>query len=215
MPQTKRHYSNNQTKKKRKKKKKNARIIFIRKLLLSLGLLLSIVLIFLGIYQIYNALAGGTSSDFTVTTITVGRKGNISETIIEEFNPGFYDEASLRTDIENRVAASEGRISMKDLDFDDGQAWLELEYESDDDVAAFNDEVFYADTIDNLLSQGVSFDSGAIKAGGSHAVIVSEPLDILCPKKILYTGGSVTIDPENPKLAHCTTEEGNIAFVIY
>ena len=82
-------------------------------------------------------------------------------------------------------------------------------------MAKFNDEVFYADTIDELLSQGVTFDSEAIRAGGTHAVIVSEAMDIRCPKKIIYAGKNVAIDEKDPKLAHCSAQEGEIGFVIY
>ncbi len=204
---------NKKPKKKRKRRSRNkviaARLIFV------FLLLVLIALIVIGLMKGVAALSDNISSDDDVTTVTVLRNGTIKETIIEEFNPGYYDEDSLEDEIKKKAEASDGGVEAEDFSLDDGVATLKLKYATDDDMAAFNDEVFYADTIDNLLSQGVTFDSEAIKAGGTHAVIVSEAMDIRCPKKILYTGGNVTIDDDDPKLAHCTAADGDLGFVIY
>ena len=213
MPQANNSY--NRSRRKKKRKRRNRAKVYIARFIFGLCVLGILVFLFWGAYKVYAIITDGMSKNYEVTTVTVARNGSIKETIIEEFNPGFYDEASLKADVESKISASGGKVEYEGLDFSNGVATLKLEYETDDDMAAFNDEIFYADTIDNLVSQGVSFDSAAIKTGGTHAVIVSEPLDIRCPKKILYTGGAVTIDEDNEKLAHCTTEDGSIAFVIY
>ncbi len=202
---------NRKRKKKRKSRNKGiaARLIFV-------GIILVlIVLLFVGLTKLLASLSENIISDAEVTTVTVLRNGKIKQTIVEDFNPGFYDEGSLEDEIEKRIEASDGRVESEGFSLSDGVAKLDLKYDSDDDMAVFNDQVFYADTIDNLLDQGVSFDSEAIKAGGSHAVIVSETMDVRCPKKIIYTGGTVEIDEKDPKLAHCTVESGDLAFVIY
>lgn len=207
--------TNYNRKKRRKKRKRSRNKVIAARLFLVFCLLVLFVLIVIGLMKLIAPFSENFTSDADVTTVTVLRNGSIKETIIEEFNPGFYDEDSLEDEIKQKVEASDGGVESEGFSLDDGVATLKLKYKSDDDMASFNDEVFYADTIDNLLDQGVSFDSDAIKAGGTHAVIVSETCDIVCPKKILYTGGGITIDDENPKLAHCTVSEGDIAFVIY
>lgn len=212
MAQTNNSY--NRSRRKKKRKKKYGRVILAR-VIFMLSVLAVIALVAAGIYKLYGLVTDNIKKEAKVTTVTIARNGTISETIIEEFNPGFYDEESLRSDIDSRISASGGGVELLGLSFSGGEATLDLKYGSDDDMAAFNDEIFYADAIDDLMSQGVSFDSDAVKAGGSHAVIVSEPMDIRCPKKILYAGGQVTIDMDDQKLAHCTTEDGTIAFVIY
>lgn len=204
----------NRGRKKKRKRKSRNKVIAARLIFVSILLILFVLLV-IGFLKIVAAVGENITTDVDVTTVTVMKNGTIKETIIEEFNPGFYDEDSLEKEIEKRVKASGGGVEEEDFSVDDGVVTLKLKYGSDDDMAEFNDVVFYADKIDELLSQGVSFDSGAIKAGGTHAVIVSEPMDIRCPKKIIYTGGSMTIDEDDPKLAHCSTPEGDIAFVIY
>lgn len=208
--------SNSYNRRKRRKKRKRSRNkVIAARLIFVICLLVLVALIIIGIMKVLAAFSENITTDADVTTVTVLRNGSIKETIVEDFNPGFYDEDSLEDEIKRKVEASDGGVESEGFSLDDGVATLRLKYKTDDDMASFNDEVFYADTIDNLLDQGVSFDSGAIKAGGSHAVIVSESMDIRCPKKILYTGGAVAIDEEDPKLAHCTASDGDIAFVIY
>ena len=199
----------------RKKGRKKKNLVFLVRFLFALAILAAAAGILFGVYKLYGYFSENISPEVKVTTVTVARNGKIKETIIEEFNPGFYDESSLKSDVESRIKASDGRVRNEGLDFDNGVATLKLEYDSGSDLAEFNDVVFYSDTIDNLVSQGITFDSGAIKSGGTHAVIVSDTMDVKVPKKILYTGGAMTIDEKDPKLAHCTADEGDIAFVIY
>ncbi len=200
---------------KKKRRRKTKTTVFVARFLFVSIILLFLVLIGIGVHKIITVIGENVVSDDEVTTVTVTRKGEIRQTIIEEFDPSVYDEESLEADIKQRIRDSGGKVESEGLDFSDGVATLKLKYKDDDAMAAFNDEVFYADTMDNLTSQGVSFESGAVKSGGSRAVIVSESMDIRCPKKIVYTGGDVVIDEDDQKLAHCTTAEGNIAFVIY
>lgn len=197
----------------KKRKKDRGRVIAVRTILVLVIIAAIAVLGFIG-YKLFGLIADMSGGDVTVTTVTVSNKGRISQTIVEEFNPGFYDEASLKADIEEKIKASDG-VESEGLEIEDGVAVLRLRYDSDDAMAAFNDEVFYADTMDALKKQGVTFGADAILAGGDHAVIVSEAMDIKCPKKILHAEGDITIDPDNEKLAHCTAQSGDVAFVIY
>ena len=197
----------------KKRKKDRGRVIAVRTILVLVIIAALAVLGFIG-YKLFGLIADMSGGDVTVTTVTVSNKGRISQTIVEEFNPGFYDEASLKADIEEKINASDG-VESDGLEIEDGVAVLRLKYDSDDAMAAFNGEVFYADTMDALKKQGVTFGADAILAGGDHAVIVSEAMDIKCPKKILYAEGDITIDPDNEKLAHCTVQSGDVAFVVY
>ncbi len=199
---------------KKKKKKKKARVLFAR-FIFALLILLLITAIGFGAYKVYSVLSSGFDDDVSTTTIVVSKGGEIRQTIIEEFNPGFYDAASLKTDVEEKIAASNGHVKSEGLDVEGGMATLKLIYDSDEDMATFNDQVFYSDTIENLLSRGVRFDSRALDCGGKYAVIVSDKTDIRCPKKILYTDGAMAVDEDDPKLAHCSVREGDIAFLIY
>ena len=208
--------NNSYSRGKRRKKKRKSRNKVIAARLIFVGIILVLIaLLIIGLTKILASFSENIITDTDVSTVTVLRNGKIKQTIVEDFNPGFYDEKSLEDEIESRIEASDGKVESEGFEISDGVAKLRLKYDSDEDMAAFNDQVFYADTIDALLEEGVSFDSNAIKAGGSHAVIVSETMDVRCPKKILYTGGTVTIDEDDPKLAHCTADDGQLAFVIY
>ena len=206
--------SYNRSRKKKRKRKNRNRVIAAR-LTFLISLVVLVALLFIGVTKIIASVSDNIVSDADVSTVAVQKNGSIKQTIIEEFDPGVYDEASLEAEIKERVEASDGGVEYEGFSLDDNVATLRLKFKTDEDLAAFHDQVFYADTIDSLLSQGVSFDSGAVKAGGSHAVIVSESMDVRCPRKILYTGGNVTVDEDDGKLAHCTAENGELAFVIY
>lgn len=208
--------NNSYSRGKRRKKKRKSRNKVIAARLIFVGIILVLIaLLIIGLTKILASFSENIITDTDVSTVTVLRNGKIKQTIVEDFNPGFYDEKSLEDEIESRIEASDGKVESEGFEISDGVATLRLKYDSDEAMAAFNDQVFYADTIDALLEEGISFDSNAIKAGGSHAVIVSETMDVRCPKKILYTGGTVTIDEDDPKLAHCTADDGQLAFVIY
>ena len=198
---------------KKKRKRDRGRLIAVRLILILVAVAAIAVTGFIG-YKRYGLISDMSGGDVTVTTVKVSNSGKISQTIVEEFDPGFYDEEGLRADIEEKIKASDG-VDSDGLEIEDGVAVLRLKYDSDDAMAAFNDEVFYADTMDALKKQGVTFGADAILAGGGHAVIVSEAMDIKCPKRILYAEGDITIDPDNEKLAHCTVQSGDVAFVVY
>ncbi len=203
------------TRQKRKRKRRSRNKVIAARLIFVTIILVLLVLLVVGAMKIVSAFSDNITGNDEVSTVTVLRNGSIKQTIIEEFDTGEYDEESLEKEIEKRVEASDGGVESEGFELDDGVATLRLKYKSDDDMAKFNDEVFYADTIDELLSQGVTFDSEAIRAGGTHAVIVSEAMDIRCPRKIIYAGENVAIDEKDPKLAHCSAQEGEIGFVIY
>ena len=204
-----------QANRRRKKKRKNRNKVIAARSIFAAVIILAAVLLIFGGYKLYGVISDALNDDVSVTTVTVTGRGAVKQTIVEQFDPGMYDEDSLRKDIETKVKDAGSEVSAEELDIEDGKAVLKMKYDSDDAMAAFNEEVFYADTIDALKKQGVTFDSAAEAAGGSHAVIVSETMDIRCPKKILYTDGDVSIDSENENLAHCTTEGGALALVIY
>lgn len=202
----------NRRKKKRRKNRNKviaARTIFVLVVILAVGLLI------FGGYKVYSFLSDAINDDVEVTTVTVSNRGVIKQTIVEEFDTGTYDEESLKKDIDAKVSEAGGEVSAEELEVEDGKAVLKMKYDSDDAMSAFNEEVFFADTIDALKKQGVTFDSAAEAAGGSHAVIVSETMDVRCPKKILYADGEISIDSEDEKLAHCNAKEGNLALLIY
>jgi hypothetical protein len=204
-----------QGKRRKKKRRKNRNKVIAARITFLLVLILTVGLLVFGGYKLYSLLADAINDDVSVTTVTVSNRGVIRQTIVEEFNTGTYDEESLKKDIDTKVSEAGGEVSAEELEVEDGRAVLKMKYDSDDAMSAFNEEVFYADTIDALKKQGVTFDSAAEAAGGSHAVIVSEAMDIRCPKKILYADGEISIDSKDEKLAHCTTQEGNLALLIY
>ena len=186
-----------------------ARFIF------ALAVLLILTALVFGAYKLAGFISETMNKEVEVTTVTVTKSGNIKQTIIEDFDKSLYDESALKKDIEDKAKASGGGVEVEDFVAEDGKVTVKLKYKSDDDMASFNDEVFYADTVDALIKEGVSFDSDAIKSGAKHAVIVSESMDIRCPQKIQYADGAMKIDDKDPKLAHCSVEDGQIAFVLY
>ena len=87
-----------------------------------------------------------------VTSISIKKDGSISSKIVEDFAQSYYDVDGLKSMIETSIAEykaqnSEAQVSLKKCEAAQGVIEVIMEFGSDRDYAGFNDEDFFAGTI--------------------------------------------------------------------
>ena len=152
--------------------------------------------------------------EVSVTTVTVNKDGSIDETLVEDFDESLYDENGLMSMINEELSRYGKSVKFVDLETDSGKARLSLSFENDTALSNFNGTVFYADTIDSLKERGVVLPGDALMAGGDRAVVLSESMDVVLPRKVKYASSNVTVDGKK-KSASATVTDGTNAVIVY
>jgi hypothetical protein len=154
----------------------------------------------------------GKIEDSTETTVTVDKKGVVTEALVEEFSSEDYDKTELEagvkelTDTYNREAGKT-QVTLKKTEVKDDTAKLLIEYQSDDAYRAFNQVDFFAGTVreaqqekyefagDFIEPDGKDVSSGAVpdNCQDAQVIIVREPLSVLVPGKILYVSKNMEV----------------------
>lgn len=185
-----------------------------------------------------------TDDDFdgaAMTTISVKKDGSISSKIVEDFGASYYDAEALKSMIETEIAdykAADGtaQITLRSCEVEAGKTNVLMEFNDHDTYAGYNDERFFAGTVQgadqagfdlNVTLNSVSGGAGITKAdllgmGDSHIVILevvrpdevtrseeiqeAQTIRVNCYDEILYVGEGVT--PVGKKSADVTLPEG-------
>lgn len=146
------------------------------------------------------------------STVTVDKKGIVTEILIEDFSSEEYQEDELKKSIEELVStynkqAGEEEVTLKKMQVKDGNASVLMQYSTDDAYRAFNQVDFFAGTVAQARKEGYAF-AGAFTDAKGQAVsqgtipaecqdqsvmIIREPLAVLVPGKILYVSKNMKI----------------------
>lgn len=165
-----------------------------------------------------------------ISSVSVKKDGSISSRIIEDFAQSYYDTDGLKAMIETSIAEykaqnSQAQISLQKCEEKQGVIEVLMEFGSDRDYAGFNDEDFFAGTIQaanqagydlNVTLQAISDKAektsiskpDLLGMGDHHIVIFAAPetengeeaeaIRINCFDEILYVGEGVTaVDKKN------------------
>lgn len=146
------------------------------------------------------------------STVTVDKKGIVTEILIEDFSSEEYQEDELKKSIEELVStynkqAGEEEVTLKKMQVKDGNASVLMQYSTDDAYRAFNQVDFFAGTVEQARKEGYAFagaftdakgqavSQGTIPAEcqGQSVMIIREPLAVLVPGKILYVSKNMKI----------------------
>lgn len=171
----------------------------------------------------------------TTSSVTVNKDGSISCSIIEDFVENYYDEEGLKTMIETSISEYKAenvtaKVDLKSCKAKDGVVKVLMEYGDYQTYAGFNQEEFFAGTIQaanmagfdlNVSLRAVSDKSGnttiskpeLLGMGDNHIVILgssgqqeAEQIRVDCFDEILYVGDSVAA--VGKKSADVTLSEG-------
>ncbi|MDE6917092.1 MAG: hypothetical protein K2P39_09900, partial [Lachnospiraceae bacterium] len=153
----------------------------------------------------------------TTSSVIVNKDGSISCSIIEDFVENYYDEEGLKTMIETSISEYKAenvtaKVDLKSCKAKDGVVKVLMEYGDYQTYAGFNQEEFFAGTIQaanmagfdlNVSLRAVSDKSGnttiskpeLLGMGDNHIVILgssgqqeAEQIRVDCFDEILYVG---------------------------
>ncbi len=155
----------------------------------------------------------GCGETYDRTTFVLKRDGSVEQYIVEEAE----DDVSIR-ELEEYAedgieayhsAHPDTKIELRECDIRDGSVYMELEYPSAADYAAFNDVVCFDGTITEAaqagyavpdvltLPDGTAADLQTVLAGqedGLRVLVLAEPCAVRLPGKLAAYGTGVTAD---------------------
>ena len=189
------------------------------------------VLIF--IFTAVLALSGCSEAeeDFDETTISVSKRGKVSERIVESFNKDYYDLAELedeftRSVMEYNAAMGSEEIRVKSIELKDSQVYVDVDFNGPSDYESFVGENLFVGTVSDAYDNGYSMDVtlkavdsqdkiGKVQIMGMNdntIIILSEHVRVKAFKDIAYV--SANVDVINSKEVRVLSESDGLAYLI-
>ncbi len=163
--------------------------------------------------------------DAAVSSISLKKDGSISSKIVEDFQESDYDMNGLKSMIETSIEEykledAEANITLKSCKVENGFTNVQIEFDNFNSYAGFNNEHFFAGTIQGANQAGFDLDVTLNAAsdnsenatvskpellgmGSNHIVILElekpeegqevQPIRVNCFDEILYVGDGVTV----------------------
>ena len=145
------------------------------------------------------------------TTVSVNETGTVTENIVEAKGDEDYTEDDLKQYIENAIAdypsSDKKAVRMESCSVDDSSVTIKMTYASMEDYSSFNHVGAFLGTLAEAEKAGYSMDQNFLDRNGNPAdpdvlasrakewkvVILSEPVMVRLPDKILYATDNVSI----------------------
>jgi len=164
-------------------------------------------------------------------TISVNRKGNITCTVVEDFDKSYYDAEELRAEIEEDAAAynvnfAQDHLTLELFEVTDGVAVLQTTFDQAKYYADYSGMTLFVGTVEEALEEGYDLlgecmgTDGALTDLGSieeahklNVLVLEEAVQVQVPGEIVCVSraGNVTIQ-DKKEAAVLEAEE---AFIIY
>ena len=158
-------------------------------------------------------LSGCSFSTTSNTTVALDETGKLTEEIIEELGDDDFTVEELQEYIDEQLAVynrgkEEPAVTLQTCRVENGDIRLALRYASCDDYAAFNQIVCFQGTLKEAEDAGYTIDTMALlepngQKGDLEIIrerekewkifIVSEPINVKVPDKILYASDNVKV----------------------
>ncbi len=178
------------------------------------------------------------SETSTTSTISIKKDGSISSKIVEAFTEqSYYEVEGLKTMIESSIAEYQAenaaaQVKLKSCKAKGDNVNVEMEFGDYQSYAGFNDEVFFAGTVQAANKAGFDLNMSLKGAGGNQGnttiskadllgmgdnhIVILEPsfeeeettqvVRVECSDDILYVGDGVTVTGK--KSADVTASDG-------
>jgi hypothetical protein len=170
------------------------------------------------------------SNQVDTNTVSVDKKGVVTETIIEDFTEAYYDADELKEMVDKEVSdyntkAGQDNVTVTEYEVADGKVTLTRTFASYKDYAELNGKAFFVGTVAEAYDAGYSFadttsadgsttlsKTSILEKGDSKIVICEEAKDIKVSGKITYMSDAVVL--KDNKTA-TVTEDGELAYILY
>lgn len=201
-------------------------------------LALAFCILMLGLTACGSKAEEESAADASVSSVSVNKDGSITSKIVEDFAESYYDVDGLKSMIETAIAEYKSQndaaqISLKKCEKTEGAIEVLIEFGSFSDYAGFNEEDFFAGTIQaanqagydlnvTLQATSDSLEKASISKpellgmGDHHIIIIEaakteevgdlETIRVNCFGEILYVGEGVTA--VDKKSADVTLSDG-------
>ncbi len=179
------------------------------------------------------ALYGCSSSadDADETTITVSKKGRVSERIVENFSKDYYDIEELKGEFSRSVSdynntIGDDEITLKNIELKESKVYVDLDFKGPSDYEKFVGETLFIGTISDAYDEGYSMDVtlkgtangnkiGKVEIMGmkdKNIVILSEHVRVRTFDDIEYV--SANVDVIDDREARVLSESDGLAYLI-
>lgn len=172
----------------------------------------------------------GNKFEPTESTIFVTSKGVVQSAVMESFEKEYYNFDELAEDVKKAVKSycldvNEEVIAVTSLTENEDMVTLQMEYQTVEDYAEFNEVLLFSGTLEEAMNagyqpstlldaEGQTADVDLEKNGNLKVLITEESVCIQTSGKIKYVSDNVTI--LNNKLAKALEAgETHPAFVLY
>jgi len=101
---------------------------------------------------------------FAEPTLEVSKKGEISQTIVENFDKTYYDIQELQNYMNaainecNASLGDKGEVSLKDVHVEDGKVFATIDFDSMEAIESFNGEKYFYGSVNDAYDAGYSLD---------------------------------------------------------
>ena len=172
-----------------------------------------------------------TEDDFDETTITVSKRGKVSENIVESFNKDYYDLAELedeftRSVMEYNAAIGGDEIRVNSIEQKEAKVYVNIEFNGPSDYESFMGESLFVGTISDAYDNGYSMDVtlkdvnsqdkiGKVQIMGMNdrtIIILSEHVRVKTFRDIAYV--SANVDVIGSDEARVLSESDGLAYLI-
>ena len=160
----------------------------------------------------------GCGYDPEVSTLNIGKDGNVESYIVEEFAAAYYDAEELRSTVLEEIKdANEGKEEpVVELDSyeltENGILKATIKYQNDKAYEDFNDETLYVGLWKDALTNGYAV-KAEITDEEYNIVIFGEKVNVKVPKNIVYASEGLQL--VDKKTVTVTDKEKDIYYIIY
>ncbi len=169
--------------------------------------------------------------DFEETTITVARKGKVTEKIVESFGRDYYDPEELKgefarsvSDYNESIGGEE--IELRGVELKDSKIYVNIDFKGPSDYERFVGETLFVGSINDAYDEGYTMDVTlkGVKSGDKigkvqimgmkdkNIVILSEHVRINTFRDIAYV--SANVDVIGSRSARVLSESDGLAYLI-
>lgn len=179
------------------------------------------------------ALTGcGASADSS--SLTLNKKGVLTQTIVEEWDQEQYDKNELQEQIENQIAEYDQKIELNSIKTRDGKITVKMTYQDLESYADYNQVILFQGTVSQCQAAGYLLEgefkdaegepvnrTQVLNMGDKCTVLVfQEPVSVQIPGKILCCSSSLELISKKEVKASLEEEsEGfllsNPVYIIY
>ncbi len=186
---------------------------------------------FISLLLLMLAGCSGGEEKFDETTISVEKRGKVSERIVESFDKDYYDVEELKAEYVQSVSdynesIGGDEIKLKKLELKDSKVYVDIDFTGPSDYESFVGEKLFVGTINDAYDNGYSMDVtlkgvedgdkiGKVRIMGmsdKDIIILSEHVRIRTFKDIAYV--SANVDVINNREARVLSESDGLAYLI-